>query len=809
MKSFSKLQARLGHLKQRMLRHKDFGEHCMKTELRRCLTTPQLTLLGIGNTIGVGIYVMLGVMAKENAGPSVVLSFMAAIFVTMMNALVFAEFATFVPQTGACYVYIYRVLGEFLAFLVGWVMLITFALSSSVGARAWSGMVDSFFNHTIQEKTNEIFGKIQFGLPFAESLDILAFVFQIIVVCIISCNVFCSSIINTILGIITSSVLIFVFIAGFIYGDVHNFTNAAHGGFMPFGLAGVVKGASMAIYATSGFEIVSLSAEEAKDPAKSVPRAIILELLLVGTIYIGAAIGMLYLIPYYLIDLRAPLPSAFDYNGVTWGKFIVTIGPLFGITNLQMLGLYGLSRILYRMAKDGLFFQWFLKVNKRTGIPLNSVLFVGAITSVSALLFDLSYIVKVTVLLMLLNYMVVGSALIKLKITECNKMKLIQTVEKPTADEAQSKLLESFYDHEVVVSEYETCESAESPEVEAAEPEDPGSKVDEVLIDFTSDPDVKGDILATTFDSSEEAAASRGEKYLPEANAKKNILIDSNSKPDKGTAVKDRNSVSEKSQAPHSAGSSREDLVSTDGSPASTAAAVSKQMPLWKQGNSTNISNNCNDNDSDDQQTLFQKTCGISSNKNNALRESDNQKRTSSATATPGEVTQSCKNRCAKFMAPFVPGVISVNTLLAFHWICCVVISYQLNFGWQDLTAVKPLAISSLAALASLLVIFSFLLWTQCGATAVTGFQTPLMPLVPTASILSSSALLLSGGELVGFMEVIIIVSIGAVVYIIMVLVGYESELQVPHSEDCEQRKALVGGSGDDADDEVDSEDEL
>lgn len=113
----------------------------------------------------------------------------------------------------------------------------------------------------LQEKTTEIFGKIQFGLPFAESLDILAFVFQITVVVIISCNVFCSSIINTILGIITSSVLVFVFIAGLVYGDVRNFTNVGHGGFFPFGIAGVIKGASLAIYATSGFEIVSLSAE--------------------------------------------------------------------------------------------------------------------------------------------------------------------------------------------------------------------------------------------------------------------------------------------------------------------------------------------------------------------------------------------------------------------------------------------------------------------------------------------------------------------------------------------------------------------
>ncbi|BFZ23337.1 hypothetical protein BsWGS_26376 [Bradybaena similaris] len=665
------------------------------------------------------------------------------------------------------------------------------ALACSVGARAWSGMVDSFFNNTIQDKTNDIFGKIQFGLPFAESLDILAFVFQIIVTCIISCNVFCSSVINTILGVITSSVLIFVFIAGFIYGDVNNFINAGHGGFLPFGLAGVVKGASLAIYATSGFEIVSMSAEEAKDPARSVPRAIVLELLLVGAVYIGAAVGMLYLIPYYLIDLRAPLPSAFEHNGVTWGKVIVTVGPLFGITNLQMLGVYGFSRILYRMAKDGLIFQWFLKVNERTGIPLNSVLFVGAATSISALLFDLSYIVKVTVVLMLLNYMIVGSALIRLKITECNKMKLGDVLEQPVAEEAQRKFINDFYDHEVVVSEYETCESAESPDIDAAGEDAAASKDGDALIDFNSDPADKGSISETRQQSSEEARAASREE---------NILIDFTSEQDRLTAVQDGISVP-KTQTLSVMHASADDI------PDNATTEVPKHIALGKKSNSKDLSNNCDDVDSDDQQTLFQKGSSNSLIKNNTPK--DSQKNASKAAVKLRGVSQSCQDKSALVIAPFMPGVISVNTVLVFHWICCVVVSYQVNFGWQDLVAAKPLAILSVAILASLLVVFSFLLWTQCGATAVTGFQTPLMPLVPTVSILSSSALLLSAGELVGYVEVTVLVLTGAVVYITMVLVNYESEPPLRSSEDCEQRKALVGGSGDDADDEVDSEDEL
>ena len=144
------------------------------------------------------------------------------------------------------------------------------------------------------------------------------------------------------------------------------------------------------------------------------------ELVSVGLIYIGAAIGMMFLIPYWMVDLRAPLPSALEHRGFVWGKIIVTVGPMFGITNLQMLGLYGLSRSIYRMSKDGLIFSFFLSVDSRTGVPQRAVVFAGVFTSVFALLCDLSYIVKMSLILMLASYISVAAALICLKIGKNN-----------------------------------------------------------------------------------------------------------------------------------------------------------------------------------------------------------------------------------------------------------------------------------------------------------------------------------------------------------------------------------------------------
>ncbi|XP_055864674.1 cationic amino acid transporter 4-like [Biomphalaria glabrata] len=732
MKEHSIWRSRLHHLGQRMIQQKVVGENDMKTELRRCLTTPQLTLLGVGNTIGVGIYVMLGVMAKENAGPSVILCFAAAIFVTLMNALVYAEFSTYIPQTGAAYIYFYKVFGEFAAFLCGWLILITFTFASSVGARAWSGMLDSFFNNTIQDQTTKFFGKIQFGMPFAESLDVLAFAFQIAVVIIVSCNVMCSSIINTILGVLTSSVLIFVFIVGIIYGNPENFRNTEHGGFFPFGIVGVIKGTSLALYATSGFDIICLSAEEAKNPAKAIPRAIILELLIVGAVYIGAAVGMLFLIPYWLIDLRSPLPSAFEYVHLPWGKFIVTIGPMFGVTNLQMLGIYSVSRVMYRMSKDGLFLQCFLKVNKKTGVPLNSVVCVGVLTSVTALLFDLSYIVKITVLLMMMNSVMVGTALIKLIITEGNRT---DNFSEPNSGSYQrDKTEQDFIENEIVVGECRTSDSAENLAVVTEENGHVVFSESAPTLEFRA---VDNNSLENTFN---------------------------NHIQNKGAGVSENSDLT--NELERSSDESRK-----GGTTATTAY------------------------DETEDDLLFQKSasvhrCPAYQERSLALQDSN----------------MGVKQRIAACLSPFFPGILSVNVMLTLHWLACVALALQINFGYKDIIQLKLVSILSLSILLVLLVLISFFLWSQCHRSNRQGFQTPLMPFIPTMSVLSSAILMFSAGDMSGFIEVIILVVLGAIFYVIMVLCKFNSERSFSLPEGCDERNSLLAGSGDDADDEIESD---
>ncbi|KAH9490068.1 Cationic amino acid transporter 4 [Bulinus truncatus] len=729
-----------------MIQQKVVGENDLNTELKRCLSTPHLILLGVGNTIGVGIYVMLGVMAKEKAGPSVIFCFTAAIFVTLMNALVYAEFATYVPQTGAAYIYIYKVFGEFAAFLCGWLTLITYpdftheflfifcqisayTFSSSVGARAWSGMLDSFFNNSIQVQTDHIFGKIQFGMPFADSLDVLAFAFQIVVAVIISCNVLCSSVINTILGILTSSVLIFVFIAGFIYGNPDNFKNADHGGFFPFGIAGVIKGTSLALYATSGYDIICLSAEETKNPARAIPRAIILELLIVGTVYVGAAVGMLFLIPYWLIDLRSPLPSAFEYSQLPWGKLVVTIGPIFGITNLQMLGIYGVSRLMYRMAKDGLFLECFLKVNKRTGVPLNSVICIGIVTSLSALMFDLSYIIKISVLLMIMSNIFVGSALIKLITTEAGKK---NGPLEEISDLKTTKTEEDFIEQEVIVSELKTCEGAD-------------------------------------------LAAEDTSRTLTDSQSVSEYVTSNNSHAEGSVHILDR-SVRDVETSEYSALTNEIDKSSDE-----------------SRRDGTSVTNTVYEETEDD--LLFQKSPNV-----------NHVQLTETYCTSGGDHELGFKSRVAACLSPFLPGILSVNVILALHWISCLAIAMQINFGWHDIIHWRSAGMASIILLLVLLLFLSFLLWSQCRRTNKIGFQTPLMPFIPTLSVLSSSVLLFSAGDLSGFVEVIILAFIGAIFYIGMVLCKANSDHSLLMSSRRQERNSLLSGSGDDADDEIESD---
>ncbi|KAL8572422.1 hypothetical protein ACOMHN_000569 [Nucella lapillus] len=410
--------ARLRYVWRRAGRQKEVGEADTHTSLRRCLSMLQMTALGLGSTVGVGIYVLLGVAIRDYAGPGVVLSFLGAGGVVLINALIFAEFGSYIPHTGGSYTYMYKAVGELAAFLTGWMGVFSLTCSAATGARAWSGFVDSLFNNSIQTFMDQHVGQLDLGPPFARSLDWLAFAFFLALTGVVACHVQCSSMVNTVLAVLTTGVLVFVAVAGFVVGDVRRLADPDTGGFLPYGWDGVIAGASAAFFAFNGYDTICISAEEAKDPVKSVPRAILLELVIVTVVYCGAALGVSCLVPYTLIDLRAPIPSAFAFQGLTWARYVVTVGPALAMTNLSLMSLYAQSRIFYRMAQDGLLLRHFARVHPTTKVPLLGVGVCGGMVSLMALFLELKDLVRFSVLCMLFQYIVLAPALINLRASE-------------------------------------------------------------------------------------------------------------------------------------------------------------------------------------------------------------------------------------------------------------------------------------------------------------------------------------------------------------------------------------------------------
>lgn len=278
--------------------------------------------------------------------------------------------------------------------------------SNATTARAWSGYLDSLFDSAMKNYTIATVGRFEMGPPFGEFPDFLAIVVVVIVVIIASIGINFSSLFNSIFAGISISILLFATVVGFSYADINNWKNPDHGGFAPFGLSGIFAGASACFYAYQGYDMISMSAEEAKSPEKSIPRAIFIELLIVMVVYAITACSFTLMVPYWEIDTRAPFPSAFALKGVTWAKYIVAIGPVLALTNLLLLGVYGTSRQTYIMSKDGLLFQSFSYVNKRTKTPLFSTLITGFIVSVLSLILNLKDLVGFMVIMGFTNFTV-------------------------------------------------------------------------------------------------------------------------------------------------------------------------------------------------------------------------------------------------------------------------------------------------------------------------------------------------------------------------------------------------------------------
>lgn len=379
--------------------------------------------------VGAGIYVLTGTVIKDIAGPGIIISFILAGLASLLSALCYAEFGTRVPKAGSAYVYTYVSIGEFWAFIIGWNILLEHMIGKilyvifsvvrlvPVGAasvaRAWSGYVDSLFGGTISNTTLLITGELHEEL-LGKYPDLLAFAVCIVYALLLGIGVKGSAMINSLLTIINLCVMGLVIVVGFYYADESNWSSK-QGGFLPYGISGVIAGAATCFYAFVGFDSIATSGEEAKNPSFSIPMATVLSMIIVTISYILVCTALTLFVPYYKINPLAALPEAFADIGMHWVKYVVSLGAICGMTTTLFGSLFSLPRCMYAMATDGLLFGFLGNVNTKTQVPLTNLIISGLFSAVIALLFDLEKLVEFMSIGTLLAYTIVSASVIILR----------------------------------------------------------------------------------------------------------------------------------------------------------------------------------------------------------------------------------------------------------------------------------------------------------------------------------------------------------------------------------------------------------
>ncbi|HJQ23493.1 MAG TPA: amino acid permease [Blastocatellia bacterium] len=368
--------------------------------LRRVLGPLQLTSLGVGATIGTGIFVLTGVAANSKAGPALMLSFVVAGIACVFAALCYAEFASMVPVAGSAYTYAFATLGEMFAWIIGWDLVIEYAVSAStvaVGASHYFQDLISIFGLKLPDAISRApidydpaLGKL---VTTGTVCDLPAILIAVLVTTILVIGIQESARFNTAMVILKVAVVLLVIGVGVFYVNPANWHP-----FAPFGFAGVsffgksvlggadaggqplgmLAGAAIIFFAYIGFDSVSTNSEEARNPRRDVPLSIIASLLICTVLYIAVTAVLTGMVPYNQLDTNAPVSNAFKQKGLTWAQFLISFGALAGITSVVLVSISAQARILLAMARDGLLpRKFFGAIHEKFRTPWKSTIVTG------------------------------------------------------------------------------------------------------------------------------------------------------------------------------------------------------------------------------------------------------------------------------------------------------------------------------------------------------------------------------------------------------------------------------------------------
>jgi basic amino acid/polyamine antiporter, APA family len=412
-----------------------YEEMAGENRLRRILGPVQLTSLGVGAIIGTGIFVLVGQAAHDKTGPALMLSFVVAGLACIFAALCYAEFASMVPVAGSAYTYAYATLGELMAWIMGWDLVLEYAVGSATVAHGWSHYFQDFIGilgiklpHRLTTAPFDYDPTVGHLVSTGTWFDLPAIMVALLVTIILVKGIRESATFNATMVIIKVTIVFFVIIVGAFYVNPANWHP-----FAPYGLTGIsffgktlfgqqglggeplgmLAGAATIFFAYIGFDSVSTHAEEAKNPKRDVPIGIITSLILCTILYILVAGVVTGMVPYNKINIDAPVSDAFRQVGLPWAQFLISLGALTGITSVLLVMMLSQPRVLLAMARDGLVPQSFFgAIHEVFRTPWKSTILTGLFVATLAAFLPLRILAELVNIGTLLAFVIVCAAVL-------------------------------------------------------------------------------------------------------------------------------------------------------------------------------------------------------------------------------------------------------------------------------------------------------------------------------------------------------------------------------------------------------------
>ncbi|PWA64854.1 Amino acid/polyamine transporter I [Artemisia annua] len=373
-----------------------------ENDMKRCLNWWDLMWFGFGAVIGAGIFVLTGQEANENAGPAIVLSYVASGFSAMLSVFCYTEFAIEIPVAGGSFAYLRVELGDFAAFITAGNILLECILGGAAVARSWT----SYFTSLINRESNSL--RIHTNLAEGYNLlDPIAVVVLAIAATIAMSSTQKTSLLNWIASAINTVVIVFVIIAGFLHADSSNMKP-----FAPYGVEGVFRAAAIVYFAYGGFDAIATMAEETKNPSRDIPLGLLGSMSIITLIYCLMALSLTMMQKYDEIDTGAAYSVAFERVGMKWAKYLVALGALKGMTTVLLVGALGQARYITHIARAHMIPPWFALVHPKTKTPVNATLLVTISSACIAFFSSLDVLASLLSVSTLFVFMMMAVALI-------------------------------------------------------------------------------------------------------------------------------------------------------------------------------------------------------------------------------------------------------------------------------------------------------------------------------------------------------------------------------------------------------------